>query len=89
MPALFDSVRNRPVPVRMRTGRRPDDRNGLLQEMAENCAFFRLARLMLNRPAQGFHLVQGVSVMAKFENFAFAVGLALTGLLSLAAVPLA
>jgi hypothetical protein len=28
-------------------------------------------------------------VMARFENFAFALGLALTGILSLAAVPLA
>ncbi|MGE0179492.1 MAG: hypothetical protein AB7O91_06705 [Sphingomonas sp.] len=36
----------------------------------------------------GEFCVHGVIVMARFENIAFAFGLVLTGLLSLAAVPL-
>jgi len=58
------------------------------QKLAEITAFRRLARLLLNSRHRGSFL-KGVTVMARFENFAFAVGLVLTGILSLAAVPLA
>ena len=58
------------------------------KESPEFRHFFRLARLVLHRPAQG-QPSSGRMIMAKFEALAFAVGFVMTGLISLVAMPLA
>lgn len=56
--------------------------------MAEKRGSRRLARLMLKDRHRGI-VFDGVTIMQKFETFAFSAGLILTGFLSLVALPLA